>query len=65
MADPLRCYIAVYDIKGELRLSGIAFQNETLAWTKPRGPNVPAGLEVVHVIKVEYPHSQPSSEEGN
>lgn len=55
--DPLRRYIAVYRVKGELRLSNIAFDNQIGAWTKPRGPNVPEDLEIVNVIDVKYPQS--------
>lgn len=55
--DPLRRYIAVYRIKGELRLSNIAFETQISAWTKPRGPYVPEGLEIVNVIDVKYPRS--------
>lgn len=53
--DPLRRYIAVYRIKGELSLSAIAFTNQVSAWTKPRGPNVPKDIEIVDVIDVQYP----------
>lgn len=52
--DPLRRYVAVYDVGGELRLSNIAFDNQIAAWTRPRGPNVPEGLRVVDVIDVRY-----------
>ncbi|MGJ5149822.1 hypothetical protein [Bradyrhizobium sp. HKCCYLR1023] len=53
--DPLRRYIAVYRVNGELRLSNIAFETQIAAWTKPRGPNVPADLTIVNVIDVKYP----------
>ncbi len=53
--DPLRRYIAVYRIKGELHLSHIAFDNQIAAWTRPRGPNVPTDLIIVNVIEVKYP----------
>lgn len=53
--SPLRRYIAVYRVRGELILSGIAFDNQIAAWTRPRGPNVPEGIEVVDVIDVKYP----------
>jgi hypothetical protein len=53
--EPLRRYIAVYKIGGELRLSHIAFDNQIAAWTKPRGPNVPKDIEIVDVIDVRYP----------
>lgn len=55
--DPLRRYIAVYRIKGELSLSAIAFTNQIAAWTKPQGPKVPKDIEIVDVIDVRYPHS--------
>lgn len=55
--DPLRRYIAVYRIKGELSLSAIAFTNQISAWTKPTGPNVPRDIEIVNVIDVKYPQS--------
>ncbi len=55
--DPLRRYIAVYRIKGELKLSAIAFTNQISAWTKPRGPNVPEDIAIVDVIDVRYPKS--------
>lgn len=41
-------------MKGELRLGHIAFDNQIAAWTKPRGPNVPDGIEIVDVIDVQY-----------
>lgn len=53
--EPLRRYLTVYRTKGELHLSKIAFTNQIQAWTKPRGPNVPADLEIVNVIDVKYP----------
>lgn len=53
-SNPLRRYVAVYRVKGELRLSHIAFDNQIAAWTKPRGPNVPEGIEIVDVIDVQY-----------
>jgi hypothetical protein len=53
--EPLRRYIAVYRIKGELSLSAIAFTNQIAAWTKPTGPNVPRDLDIVDVIDVKYP----------
>lgn len=52
--NPVRRYIAVYKIKGELHLGHIAFDNQIAAWTKPRGPNVPPSLEIVDVIDVQY-----------
>ena len=60
--NPLRRYIAVYRIKGELSMSSIAFDNQIAAWTKPRGPNVPKDLEIVDVIDVRYPLVAPQEQ---
>ncbi len=56
-SDPLRRYVVVYRTKGETFLSGQTFGTQIAAWTKPRGPNVPADLEIVDVIDVQYPQS--------
>jgi len=53
--EPLRRYIAVYRYgNGEVHLSHIAFTNQIAAWTTPRGPNIPEGLQVIDVIDIQH-----------
>lgn len=51
--DPLRRFVPLYRTKAAgAHLGARAFAHQADAWAKPRGPHVPADLEILDVIEV-------------